>query len=651
MKRKTRKILSTAGPSDTIPTGGNNSSPGNALYTLAVIIMFLTFAVYLPCVRNDFISNWDDNRYIMENTNIRTLGFGFFRWALLDYKTNFWHPITWFSHALDYAIWGLNPFGHHLTNIVLHAINTGFVVLLSSVLLKAVDAEKLHVFRDRRYILIASGITGILFGIHPLHVESVAWITERKDLLYAFFYMLSIFCYVRYATEVNNDDVDRPFYSNKAYYLSLLLFFFSLCSKPMAVTLPVVLLLCDWYPLGRVKDRRTLGYLLVEKLPFVVLSALISFVAVISQKGLGSLKSLDEAAFSMRLLLSCKTPMLYLIKVFIPFDLQPLYPFPQHLSLAQPENLIPLFLMFTVTGICIYFRVKYRGLLILWFYFVISLIPVLGIMQTGVAMADRFVYLPSLGPFLLMGVCTTLIWRKTACSLPLRIACVTGAILMVFSLTYLTVRQIGIWKNAVTLWSFVIEKRGNSFSEAYNNRGEAFEKSGQPDRALEDYSKAIAINPKDDVAYLNRGAIMFERGNYDLAIADFSKTISLAPDAAHAYNNRGAAYLKLGDRERAMVDFNTAIVRKPLYYLPYLSRGITLMNSGDNSKAIEDFNKVLELKPDQVKVYVLRGDLYIKTGVVDMALRDYQVACKLGSEAGCRKLSFPFAAGQEIRTK
>src|SRR5512144_1307441 len=219
---------------------------------MAVSLAMVTLFVYLPALRNEFVGVWDDNIYIVENPHIRSLDAAFFHWAFLDFYASNWHPLTWISLAADYALWGPNPLGYHLTNIILHAFNTLAVVLLVIKLLQTAKERQtgpdLPSFPGERTILLAAGVTGLLFGLHPLHVESVAWVSERKDLLCALFYLLSI---ITYASYVSNK-------TYKTYILTLVFFVLALMSKPMAVTLPVVLLLLDWYPLNRIASFRAL---------------------------------------------------------------------------------------------------------------------------------------------------------------------------------------------------------------------------------------------------------------------------------------------------------------------------------------------------------------------------------------------------------
>jgi hypothetical protein len=290
--------------------------------TVACIVLLATVLVYLPALNNGFV-DWDDHQYVYKNPNIWFFNLRSLQWMFTAFHVGNWHPLTWLSHAVDYALWGLNPMGHHLTSVLLHGLNTFLVVLLITRLVCLAQAKASG---DNRYSssgspLLAGAVTGLLFGLHPLHVESVAWVSERKDLLYALFYMLSVLSYMRYAVIasggiVASDDNSYKHHvshserggSNYRYYmLCLMLFMFSLMSKPMAVTLPAVLLLLDVYPLERftmLTGRSGKGFLTVykvfiEKIPFLILSVVSSVIAVQAQEAGDAMRPLGAVADSV----------------------------------------------------------------------------------------------------------------------------------------------------------------------------------------------------------------------------------------------------------------------------------------------------------------------------------------------------------------
>lgn len=652
MKRKTRNTTNTPEPSDISPAK-QNKVVTHKVYYLAVLIAFFTFALYLPALQNEFLIGWDDGLYITDNLYIRSFNWKFFCWAFSDTSVAlYWHPLTWISHALDFALWEANQLGHHLSSIVIHAMNAGVVFLLTITLLEYVNRDasnnKGTVVFDQRELLTVCSVTGLLFGIHPVHVESVAWVAMRKDLLYSFFYMLSILSYIHYVSDITTKVTQRAFYLNGRYYTSLLLFILAICSKPMAVTLPAVLMLLDWYPLNRIGTRKNPVTSILEKLPFVVISCIISYVSTFAQNSGEGLKTFVDVTFYARVLVMFRALSMYLWNIIVPANLQPLYPYPKDISITRPEYLLAIFLIVILTAGCVILTNKNRLPLTVWGFFIISLLPVIGFFQTGGQfMADRYVYLACVGPFLFIGISFNWIWTKFNSlgqkGRVLKQLLAVTAILFAVFLSSITFKQIGLWENAIVLWSSYIEKEGRHFPDVYFTRGEEFRRKGQLDQAMEDYNTAISINPKYGAAYINRGIIFMERGQYDRAIEDFTTLMALEPNSVDSHINLGNAFYKKGETDRALREYDTAIFKKPGYYTTYVNRGIVYKENGKIIKAIEDFSVALSLKPDLTSLYLVRGDLYMKNGTIDLAMRDYQKACNLGSDTGCKKQLFPFA--------
>ncbi len=583
---------------------------------LAGIVLLITLLMYFPALRNDFVVESDDLPYIIENSSIRSLNGAFFKWAFFDFYRSNWHPLTWMSHAIDYAVWGLNPIGHHLTNIVIHAINSFLVVLLITRLLQAgrkLTADKVLPAPSSvkkgtspssplkkggagtadTGVLIAAATTGLLFGLHPLHVESVAWVSERKDLLCALFFLLSVMSYMTYATCG----------TKKNYILSLIFFVLALMSKPMAVSLPAVLLILDWYPLERIGSIKTARSAVVEKLPFIALSFASSVVTVLAQKSGGALVPLEAVPLSVRAAVVLKSPIAYIGKMILPLNLLPFYPYPnsKDVSFLSMEYFSAAVLMGGITIACIATAKRHRVWLSAWCYYLITLIPVLGIFQVGSqSMADRYTYLPSLGPFLIAGLAAA--WGYTSVNSLIKKRLIIGlfsatlSILLFSSLTYLTLKQIGIWKNSIDLWSSIIEK-GSEKAMAYNNRGEAFERMGRMDEAVEDYRKAVAIAPNATVSYYHLGEAFMRKGQYDEAIKEYKRVVSLDPNFTAAYFNLGVAYASKGLRDEAIMYYKAALKLKPDYTEAHFNLGVIYLGLGLAKEAKNEFEGALRTDP------------------------------------------------------
>jgi Flp pilus assembly protein TadD len=662
-------------------------------YFLSAAVALLTFIVYLPALQNEFVY-WDDNRYIFENPYIRSFDAGFFRWAFLGFHVSNWHPLTWISHALDYALWGLNPQGHHVTNIILHSVNTALVVMLAQKLLEFVRERSAQrgtaTFLNDRTILIAAGTTGLLFGIHPVHVESVAWVSERKDLLCALFFLMSVITYTKYAVSQESgvrspESEDRENaradwkkdFTNKHYLLAIAFLILALMSKPMAVSLPVVLLILDWHPFNRIRSLRTAWPFIVEKLPFIILG-LVSSIVTISAQGAGkAFQTLDFVPLPVRALVAAKSLVAYLGKMLLPLNLLPFYSYPKDVSLFSFEYLSAIGLLIGITAACVVLARKQKLWLSVWGYYVVTLIPVLGIVQVGgQSMADRYAYLPSLGLFLIAGLGAG--WIAAIVSTGkkqrwiIRGPGIFIALFLVASLSSLTVRQIAVWRDSFSLWTSVIEKGSEKIPMAYVNRGAAFQKTGLLDKAVADYEtaldldptdakaylslgavleqmgrldrareaveKAIALNPSSHEAFRNRGVLLEKMDRFDEAIADYSRAIILQPTYFEAYNNRGLTYAKTGRLPEAIADYSDSIAINPRHFNAYLNRGVAYTLMGQYERALEDFNRAILLGQDDAAAYYNRGMLYRRIGNNEFALSDVRKSCELGNGRACSAL-------------
>lgn len=549
--------------------------------TYLLIPAILTLLVYLPTLHNGFV-NWDDNAYVYENLNIRSIDYEFIKWAFSFEANPTWHPLALFSHALDFAVWRLNSSGHHLTSILFHAFNTWLVFVLVIQLFHTRDPHK-------RVAFIPAVVTSILFGIHPLHVESVAWVSERKDVLYAFFYLLSLTAYLKYVSSVATT-------AGAYYFACLCLFILSLMSKPMAVSLPAVMLILDLYPIERLNERRmkSLKYVLMEKLPFFALSILSSLAAILSQHRGGTLQSLDTVPFVNRLLVAAKSFILYLCKIVMPFNLSPFYPYPNKIDLLSPEYIGSVAIILLITCFCVRLYGRHKLFMAVWLFYVVTMIPVIGIIQVGShAMADRYTYLASLGPFLLIGAGTAYLFEKFPKK---QMQVVIVFILTVASIFMLitTVKQIGIWKNSITLWSHNIRIYPD-VEFAYNNRGMAYKILGNYQEAIKNYNMAIAINPIYANAYYNRGNAYMKTRDTFQAIRDYNMAIELDPNRSNSYFNRGNVYDDLGNYDQAIRDYNTTIRLDPTNAMAYYNLGLAYSKVGNIDKAKAYFTKASSL--------------------------------------------------------
>lgn len=644
------------------------------------------FLVYLPVLQNKFVNLWDDNWYICNNPHIRSLNSGFLKWAIFGLHVSNWQPLTWISYAIDYSIWGLDPSGFHLTNIILHAANTFIVVVLVTRLIEVWEERKRQSVWGQPPVetssfsgnekLIVGTVAGLLFGLHPLHVESVAWASERKDVLCGLFFLLSILAYIKYAARSGGPRSELPFFLERRYHFSLALFTLALMSKPMAVSLPLVLLILDWYPLGRIKSVKTFRAAFLEKIPFFVLSGGVSVLTLIAQKKGGSITPIKALPLSDRALVAARSLVLYIWKTVFPLDLSPLYPYPKTISFLSASFFLPVLCVMAVTALCLFSAKRQRLWLACWSYYVITLLPVLGIVQVGKqSMADRYTYLPGLGLSIAAGISVAWAWRRLGAhkgGRALRISGAAFAFLIVVSMAYLTGRQIGVWKSNLAFWNSIIEREPGKVPFAYINRGNVFNKMGQSAKAISDYSEAIALDPFRAEAYYNRGIEFAKTGQSGKAIADYIRAIALKPDYADAYNNLGTEFGEKGQFVRAILAFKKAIALEPAFYGAYhnlaeaykktgrfdlaikeLDKAIALdrpdadaykelgnifAQEKQTGKAISSFNKAILLNPGSAGLYAGRGRVYRAIGERRLAASDFRKACAMGDAEGCRAL-------------
>lgn len=611
-------------------------------HILAVLIAVLTVIVFLPALNNDFV-NWDDDKNVYDNTFIHAIDTHFLTKAFFDYPVDYWRPLAWLSHAADYALWGLDPRGHHLTSIILHGLNTLLVVLLAIRLLEAWRTTVTGPRLPDKAILIAAGTTGLLFGIHPLHVESVVWISERKDLLCALFFLLSILHYEKHAASAPFQTAlgrATPRVLNRPYLLAVGFFSLAVSSKPMAVTLPVVLLILDWFPLGRIRSVRSFLGALVEKLPFIALSMFASVLAVTAQQAVGAVRTTEFAPLAARVAVAAKALVVYLYKMVLPLNLVPFYPYPKDVSILSLGYFMPIVLVMGITMTCIVLRKRSRLLISAWSYYVITLLPVLGLVQVGSqSMADRYTYLPSLGPFLVIGVGAAMgLLKSTAAKQGRPIIRIVGGTMVfciIAAFIALSVKQIGIWRNSLHLWDYVIEHEPADASIAYYNRAHAFREHGRLDRAIADYDMVLALSPSDYKAHYERGMLFEQSGQIDKAVADYDRTIVLNPSYIDALISRGVLYGKEGSFEKAIAYFTRSIAVDPKNVESYNNRGIAYVLTGQFREALEDFTRAVVLDEKNGSVLLNRGRLYLRTGNRALAFEDFQKACELGNAAGC----------------
>jgi protein O-mannosyl-transferase len=541
----------------------------NRTLTIALSAGLICLLLYLRALSCDFV-NFDDPDYVIENPAIRILDWEFITSAFSTSYMGWWMPLTWISLAVDYHFWGLNPLGFHLTNILLHAINTALVVLIADRLLKPLTGIEVWENETGRFSYPATLLlAGLLWGIHPLRVESVAWVTERKDVLNGILSLGSILCYLHYAHK--KESVEHVNGAGRYYILSLVLLLLSLMAKPVSVVLPAMFLVADWYPLGRLRKGRIFA-VMAEKIPFLVLCASLAIATVYFASDATILVSFQDFPLVKRFILAGNALFEYCRLSIYPVGIIHLYLLPRIFPVSY---YLAMAVTITFTCFCFYNCKKRPWLFATWLAFILPLVPVLGFLQNGAqAYAARFTYLPSVAPSITAAAIIAATFRKTA-ALPARFTQkifigLIAALLLFHGV--MTEKLIGAWKNSETLWSRSIDIQ--PLGRAFYYRADYYMRTGNFISAAEDLS--VSIRMAKEAGYPGlfnlhalRGDAFSKAGRYEDAVKEFTSAVQLNPLPNYFYH-RGAALKSIGSLKEAEYDFNRAgLDNGPIKWQPF----------------------------------------------------------------------------------
>lgn len=582
---------------------------------LLLICLFLigtTLAVYWQVLRHDFVS-YDDNTYVTQNPHVQAgLTWEGVTWAFTSTYANFWHPLTWLSYMLDYEIYGLKPGGYHFTSLLFHIANT--LLLFAA-------------FKEMTGAFWQSAFVAALFALHPLHVESVAWVAERKDVLSTFFWMATMGSYAFY--------VKRPTF--KRYMLILLGFTLGLMAKPMLVTLPFVLLLMDYWPLKRfqfatsepqskkpmipsLKMSLPVG-LIWEKVPLIALSAVFSVVTYLAQQTGGAVAPLSIEVRVANALVSYVT---YIGKTIWPIGLAIHYPHPSMVPVGKVA--VACLLLISISLLAIKTVRQHPYFVVGWLWYLGTLVPVIGLVQIGsFAMADRFTYVPLIGLFMIIawGVPGLLArWRYRGFVLTTS----TGMVLL--ALMICAWFQVRHWRSSMSLFRHTLHLTTDNWL-AHNNLGNALSKQGSLEEAIGHYYKALRINPDYAAAYNNLGRALAAQGKPDEAIPLYLKALDIEPTFAEAHSNLGVARSAEGRFEEAIRHFSEALRIKPGQAETHGALGNALAMQGKFDEAIPHFSQALKLRPEFAEVHNDLGMALKKQGRVEKAIAHFSEALKI----------------------
>jgi tetratricopeptide (TPR) repeat protein len=581
-----------------------DSKNTRATYFLAVALIALTVLVFAPVRTFQFVS-FDDPLYVTENREVQSgLSWQGVKWAATSGEATNWHPITWLSHMLDVELFGMSPGAHHITSAAIHTLN----VLLLFLLLVRMTGESAK-----------SAFVAALFAIHPQHVESVAWVAERKDVLSTMFGFLAIHAYVSF--------VRKP--GAVRYGFIMLVYALSLMSKPMLVTLPFMLLLLDIWPLrrlsregsGRFAER--LWICVREKLPLVAMAVLLSVVTLVVQSRGGTVGSLEVFPLRLRLANIPVSYLAYIYRTFWPTSLAPFYP------LTPPPGFLVaagLAVILAVSLMVLRLARQHRYLLVGWLWYLGTLAPVIGLIQAGdQANADRYTYVPLLGVFFML---TWGVWELLAAS-RMRTPLLSGvAIAAVGILSFMARSQVELWKDSLTLWSHASTVTKNNYL-ALTNLGFALNEAGRSDDALSRFTEAVRARPEFAESRNALGVALMSRGRLDEAAIQIREAIRIKPESGMPRNNLGMLLASQGRHGEATVQFMEGLRADPDNSTMRANLGMALAAQGRFDEAIVEYRKALTLEPDDADFHSKLGAALYNLGRKDEALAEFSRAVRL----------------------
>ena len=587
---------------------------------ISLFLTLATLAVFWQVRHHDFI-DLDDCMYVTQNVHVQKgLSPHSIAWAFTSFDAGFWIPLTWLSFMLDFELYGLNAGGYHLTNLFFHVLNT----LLLFLLLNKMTRQSWR-----------SGFVAALFSLHPLRVESVAWVTERKDVLSTFFLILAIWSYLRYLERLER----------KRYLVVLLTFTLGLMAKPMVVTFPFVLLLLDYWPLGRLQlghidaGSQAENYppinhshevlptrlLVREKLPFFAVAAGFSISTAFAHSSVHALGNLDKYPLGIRFANALIAYVSYIWKMIWPHNLTVLYLYSRE-SVSMLQAVGAGILLAGISVLLIWTGRRYRYLVVGWLWYLGTLVPVIGLVQVGSqAMADRYTYVPLIGLFIIIiwGVPDLMVrwqYRRTA------IAFATSLLLPFLMVSTWT--QLSHWQDSKKLWEYTLAVSPNKYY-AYDNLGEIASDEGNLEKAIAYYTKAFEANPYYEPAISNIGSIFYKQGKYDEAIKRFYQALKIGPDNAVVHSNLGEAFSRQGNLDKAIFHFTQAVTLDPKNFKAHNHLGMILARQGKLNQAISHFSEAVKINPNYAEAHTNLGALLVQQGNFDEAIAHLSRALSL----------------------
>lgn len=598
-----------------------------ARWLVPVSIVLLTLVVFFPTLQNEFV-HWDDDRNLLENPNYRGLRWAQLRWMFTTFYLGNYRPLTWITLGFDYLVWGMNPFGYHLTSLLLHAATAllfYFLTLRLLSLTQAIPSPSADIG-----LKVAAGWAALIFSIHPLRAEAVAWASARNHVLSSLFYVGAILFYLRGAVCAKDDSVHRRWLAAAAIVYGL-----SLLSQPMGITLPFVLLVLDVYPLRRLGGApgkwygSTVQRVWWEKVPFLLLGLGAGVIALLAKQE--AIYSFEEVGVAARVAQALYGLAFYLWKTLVPIGLCPLYQLPIHLDLRDlPFALSALVVLGVSIGLYLA-RQRWPAGLGTWVCYVVILSPVLGVAQNAKIVADRYSYLPCLGLAVLAGAgllyCWKL-WLNGHIALRAIVMAKALAVTVLIGLGVLTWKQVKVWHETETLWRHALEV-GQETTSAHNNLGVALIERGEREEAISHFRQAIQIDAANALGFYNLGNALARSGDLAEAIRYFREAIKIDPTYASAHYNLGNILAARGEFDEAIKEYRETVKNDPTHIKAHFRLGNGLAARGDLGEAIDHFKQAVRFQPEFAEAHESLARALASQGKRDEAVQHYEQALRI----------------------
>jgi protein O-mannosyl-transferase len=629
MKSRRLSVMAKAPPALPVDVDKSVAHSRTLSWRMPISVIVVSALAFAPVVQNDFV-NWDDRVNLLDNRFYRGLSWDHLAWMFTTFHNSLYRPLTWITLGADYSVWGMNPAGYHLTSLLLHCVAAWLFYLLSIRLLSLV-APKAEAADDRA-IKVAAGFAALFFAVHPLRVEPIAWASGRENVVAGPFFILTFICYLR-AVEA---PLDSRFYW-KWMVAAWFSYGLSLLGKGAGVTLPIALLILDFYPLQRLSGpakkwlgRNTLPIYL-EKAPFFMLALAAGLLAVYGKQQSNLMYGLEQYGILQRIVQTVYGLIFYLWKTLLPFDLSNLYEI-ESLSISDWRFLVSALLLVAISVTLWSFRRRWPWGFAAWVFYCVVLLPYVGVAQNGPQIAaDRYSYLACLSWALLAGAGWLFVWRAWRNGRIARLwylASQAIVLLLIVAFVFLSWRQSQYWRNSETLWRHALAINDRSFF-AHHFLASALAAKGRSAAAIEHFKKSLALNPRYASAHVGLAGALDDRGEREKAVHEYRVALELDPNSLVTHYALAGVLAKTGDIDGAIDHYRRALAIDPRDPDTHNNLGLMLAGRGEDQKAIEQFQLALQSDRGYAKAYFNLGRLLVRQGRLDGAIEQFREALRL----------------------